>query len=518
MALSQTHEDAPSAPRSPPNNSMSPSSTSSHGRTRASSGASGRLRSASLRILESNPPPGMWHATGEAVAKAPSLAEIRQGTFDISRRSEDGQRRNSLNNEKRTSSSRTSLEQSTVDGSNDQRRFLANPPLRVPFEDIQEDIGDLPEGVFGRGEMADQSYLKSSNQKAQPQSLDTNLDTDLDGPSMKSAQTEKPKSIFGQSTQLSSTSDLTVPPKPIPNNDGTYPNGYRFPPKHTWSQATIIGLKAFWKFTLTPLGFLIVLYGLNVIAWGGMLFLLLIGAAPRMCYPAKLHGLKDCNNIDAPRRIWVETDSQILNALFCVTGFGLAPWRFRDLYYLLKFRIRKNHDGLRKLAGIHRSWFRLPGNDTLPPTLALFKDDDQSPSSDHNQYTPSLALPLSKTPDPPLTGVRAPPTRIWKLDYVIWAYVVNTCLQAVLSGFMWGLDRYDRPSWSTGLFVALACIVAALGGLMAFLEGKKVKRVEGVPVRVEEAVRDAEKGVGRKEIKREGSRTEERSGVGTRGG
>ena len=59
---------------------------------------------------------------------------------------------------------------------------------------------------------------------------------------------------------------------------------------------------------------------------------------------------------------------------------------------------------------------------------------------------------------------------------------------------MWGLNRYDRPSWSTGTFVALACIVAALGGLMAFLEGKKVKNVEGIPIEVKEDVADIEKG------------------------
>ena len=45
---------------------------------------------------------------------------------------------------------------------------------------------------------------------------------------------------------------------------------------------------------------------------------------------------------------------------------------------------------------------------------------------------------------------------------------------------MWGLDRYDRPPWSTGLFVALACIIAGAGGIVAFREGRSVKRVEGV--------------------------------------
>ena len=273
-----------------------------------------------------------------------------------------------------------------------------------------------------------------------------------------------------------------------PNADGVYPNGYKFPPKHTWGEATNIGLKAFWRFTITPLGFLIVLYGLNVVAWGGMLFLLLIGGGQEfMCYPPGSHGQKECNNIDSPRRIWIEIDSQILNALFCVTGFGLIPWRFRDFYYLMKFRIRHDESALRRLAGIHRSWFRLEGSQDLPT-------DPDAPIDDPAN-NPAIPLPPSKIPDTPLTGVRAPATRMWKLDYVILAFVLNTFLQAVLSGFMWGFNRYKRPSWSTGTFVALACIVAGLGGLMSFQEGKRVKKFEGIPVKEEEMLADVERGV-----------------------
>jgi hypothetical protein len=40
--------------------------------------------------------------------------------------------------------------------------------------------------------------------------------------------------------------------------------------------------------------------------------------------------------------------------------------------------------------------------------------------------------------------------------------------------------RSNRPPWSTGLFVALACTIAAVGGVVGFVEGKAVKKVEGV--------------------------------------
>lgn len=273
-----------------------------------------------------------------------------------------------------------------------------------------------------------------------------------------------------------------------PDADGVYSNGYKFPPKHTWGQATVIGLKAFWKFFITPFGFLVVIYGLNVVAWGGMLFLLLIGGGKQfMCYPPGSHGEKECNHINSPRRIWIEIDSQILNALFCVTGFGLIPWRFRDFYYLLQYRILHKQSALRRLAGIHRSWFRLPGSHDIPtsPDAPVLTPETNS----------SIPLPPSKIPDAPLTGIRAPETKLWKMDYVVWAFVINTFLQAVLSAFMWGYNRYDRPSWSTGTFVALACIVAGLGGFMQFLEGKRIKAVEGIPVPEEEMLKDVEKDV-----------------------
>lgn len=250
-----------------------------------------------------------------------------------------------------------------------------------------------------------------------------------------------------------------------------FPNGYHFPPSHNWKVGFVRGCKAFWAYTWTPLGFCVVLYGLNVVAWGGMLFLLLCNAAPAMCHPT-------CNDIDSPRRKWIETTSQILNGLFCVTGFGLAPWRFRDLYLLVMWRIGSRIQDLRRLAGIHRGWFRLQGSEQLPPDLG----PENVGAYTTGRELPEIPTPELKIPNAPLTGVRAPPTALWKLDFVIWFNVWNTFLQCCLAGFMWGMNRFDRPSWSTGLFVALACGAAIIGGLMMFLEGKKVKRVEGIPV------------------------------------
>lgn len=250
-----------------------------------------------------------------------------------------------------------------------------------------------------------------------------------------------------------------------------YANGYHFPPKYSWGETISQGLVDFWAFYNTGFGFFLTIYSLNVVAWGGMLFLLLCNASPVMCQG-------DCNAIDSPRRIWIETDSQILNGLFCVTGFGLAPWRIRDLYLLLKYRIGGDINGLREVAGVHRGWFRLAGSEDLP--VHLGPKNIEETNIDYREH--SVPFPLNTIPDAPPTGIRAPPTKLWKLDAVIWFNIANTLLQVCLCAFMWALDRYDRPSWSTGLFVCLACIAAAIGGIMMGVEGKHVKAIEGVPL------------------------------------
>ncbi|KAL6713396.1 hypothetical protein ACLMJK_008861 [Lecanora helva] len=517
-------------------------------------GSGGRIRSASLRFLESSPPSGMWSATGQTLAQAPTPLEIRRGSFGHHGWDGHIQRRNSTVSEEsirrlsRTSSAQTpgSLGRTATNlldahaeeeegdhiGGAEAVKAPKEPFAPRPKDDKKrienEDVGGEDFSKFiGRGKIEDQSYSPKATgesrtttalkrRSADPYAIpDDDDDEDID------PLDEKPFKSKGLPKKFQDPSGDAVPvpgvksEKPItpetiressssgvekeqgPNEDGVYPNGYKFPPKHTWGQATVIGLKAVWKFTITPFGFLVVIYGLNVVAWGGMLFLLLIGGGNQfMCYYPNSHGKKDCGNINSPRRIWIEIDSQILNALFCVTGFGLIPWRFRDFYYLLQWRLRRKQDALRRLAGIHRSWFRLPGSHDLPtdPHASIITPDTN----------PAIPLPPAKIPDNPLTGIRALGTKLWKMDYVVWAFVCNTFLQAVLSGFMWGYDRYTRPSWSTGTFVALACIVAGLGGLMQFQEGKRIKAVEGIPVDEAEMLKDVERDVkggekGRKE-------------------
>ncbi|KAI9736663.1 MAG: hypothetical protein M1834_000867 [Cirrosporium novae-zelandiae] len=411
-----------------------------------------RLRSASERVLEYSPPLGMWHATGSVIARAPTLGDIRCGNFDNEGWNARRQRANST----------------------------AEPPGPGRGNGLAiNNINNPNTEYISERRISEHASTSNAAENAAPKAL-------LGDPSPVIQQDETETEVFpsfsDRGTDISREDSTDLPQKELktgPDENGVYPNGYKFPPKHTWKESISIGLRSFWKFFLTPFGFIVTIYGLNVVAWGAMIFFLLLNVAPAMCHPT-------CNDINSPRRVWIEIDSQILNALFCVTGFGLIPWRFRDLYYSLQFRIQGKHGALRKLAGIHNDWFRLPGSDQLPPDkpVQLSSDIENRSSDAIFSDNPAVPIPATKAPNPPPTGIRAPPTALWKLDFLIWMYVLNTVFQIILSGFMWGLNRYDRPSWSTGLFVALGCTVAGVGGIMAFLEGKKVKGIEGVPVLV----------------------------------
>ncbi|KAF2878246.1 hypothetical protein BDV95DRAFT_15910 [Massariosphaeria phaeospora] len=434
-------------PPQQPQSQPTPTSPSAARRSRTSTNASNtsvtnRVRTASIKLMEASPPTGMWAATGTVASKAPTLAEIRRGSFGSSGWNEEPQRHKA---ERRAS--QTSIES----------------PVRPPMGKGTRSgstagaLGTEPFPAVTEEEMSAYPPREPVNSDLPPQAPRYNYAGEK-----YAGQEPKPSSELtakGMETALQETS----------RESGQYANGYVPPPKLPWTTSTVIGLKAFSKWFITPSGFLITLYGLNVVAWGGMLFLLLCNAAPAMCKPT-------CNHIQSPRRIWIEIDSQILNALFCVTGFGLAPWRFRDLYWWGWWRLggsTRKETGIRRLAGVHRGWFRLPGSDLM---------SEHAGAATVSAEDAAVPIPHEKIPDPPPTGVRAPPTKRWKMDFVVWMNVWNTFFQIVLCVYMYRWNRHNRPSWATGTFVALGCIVAGAGGIMMYHEGKSVKKVEGVPM------------------------------------
>ena len=339
-------------------------------------------------------PLGAWAATAAATARAPSLADIRKGAYASPEFEREKERRASV----------------TSVGSGGPA-----PLARVGSAFSHRSLSFA--GAFGRG--------------ARRSVVDEEVPV---GPLGAAEENKGKEEVEGDVQEVVPSRVPTAtepPPPPAEGEDETPQTEYQFPPKLPWTVSFAIAMRAFWHWFLTPLGFLVTIYALNVVAWGGMLFLLLCNASPAMCHPT-------CNDIHSPRRVWIEIDSQILNGLFCVTGFGLIPWRFRDLYWLLVYRIglngrshEKKMNGLRRLAGIHRGWFRLDGSEKWR----------QEYGDDRDLTNESVPLPLSKRLDPPLTGQRASPTATWRLDFVIWCAVWNTFLQVCLCGFMWGFSR-----------------------------------------------------------------------------
>jgi len=152
---------------------------------------------------------------------------------------------------------------------------------------------------------------------------------------------------------------------------------------------------------------LIVIYALNIVAWGGMLFLILVGAANKTMPE------------EQTRKNWIEIDSQILNALFCVTGLGLIPWRVRDAVYAHVNKYEK------KIRDLH-------------------------------VYTTRLAL----------------------IRTVVWIYIANSFFQIGMAVCMWSMDMNTRPPWLVGLFVGLGCLSGLIGGLIQFTLLRQKKKKE----------------------------------------
>jgi len=191
--------------------------------------------------------------------------------------------------------------------------------------------------------------------------------------------------------------------------------------------------------------------------------LLLCNAAPAMRGP---YGASDKRSA---RSIWIEIDSQVLNALFCVTGFGLIPWRFRDLYYLMRYRIKHDPVALNHLANIHRSWFRIDDKGPRNYPIKYHSPDEEDPR---------IHAPLPRT----RTGYYATATKVNRMDMVVWFYVWNTFFQIILASGMWSMNRYNRPSWFTALFIVLGFGIAIAAGVVIFIESKRIKKVEGSPL------------------------------------
>ncbi|EEH36524.2 hypothetical protein PAAG_06942 [Paracoccidioides lutzii Pb01] len=427
------------------------------------------LQSASLRFLVSNPPTGMWMATGDIISRAPTLKEIRTGCFSTDGWTEEGQlewRGSTPHDIQRRKLSRANTLAACAFSAS-AARDSALGPRNTQLDGLREHETQLRRTSTDPVRNLDLYRISEMGPKQQLQQLQQVGFGKAGG----SADAIDAKKESPQEMGKPTLSDTPSSAPPVPDVAGRYPQRLSLPTETHMETSHSNRPKGFWQFHNNPLRFL--RYNLR----------------PQ-------HRCMGCNDIlppcSMPRR------QCILNALFCVTGFGLIPWRFRDFCYLLQWRLMNSHTALRKLAGIHRAWFRLANSDKLPDDVGPPPVYSSSPSSTTNnnsipmhnlselQSNPALPLPPSSIPPAPLTGARAPPTKPYLLDLLVWMYVINTALQACLAGIMWGFNRFTRPSWAVGFLVAAGSLTGMVAGGITFWEGKRVKMVEGVPVEMVE--------------------------------
>ncbi|KIL87173.1 hypothetical protein FAVG1_09727 [Fusarium avenaceum] len=406
----------PAHPPASPSSSPPPTAT-------AGNGFVNRVRGASMSLINANPQLGMWQATGTAIAQAPNLTELRD-----------------------------------AESGGDKIEFNAqghSTRYAVPDPDAHGELTLVRTSTLTRrpSVLAATPKFKQDSFREEPSVIAEETQVEPGSTTVEPAITEAP----GEQHERHHF-HLREKFHQRPARRQSLYEKHKADDKEKWGPTIMNGLKAFWKFFLTPSGFLITLYGLNIVAWGAMLFFLLLNTAPAMNHPS-------ANDNNSARKKWIEIDSQILNALFCVTGFGLAPWRFRDWYRFTRSVYWKDVPAMQKLTEQNKAWFRPPAWATDGPT----KPTDSA-----------TGLNRSAT----FTGEKAPSTPLWKLGFTIYMMVLNTGLQAVLCYWMWAYNRINRPSWATGTFIALGCGTGLLSGLMSWWEGRKVKKIEGPEVKV----------------------------------
>jgi hypothetical protein len=76
---------------------------------------------------------------------------------------------------------------------------------------------------------------------------------------------------------------------------------------------------------------------------------------------------------------------------------------------------------------------------------------------------------------------QATPTQSWKMDVVVWGNILNTAFQVCLAVCMWAWNHFDRPSWTAGPFVDLACVVTGVPRILMCLEKKRPEKASETP-------------------------------------
>ncbi|SGY19092.1 BQ5605_C014g07559 [Microbotryum silenes-dioicae] len=266
----------------------------------------------------------------------------------------------------------------------------------------------------------------------------------------------------------------------------------------------------------------------NVVVWGAGLVLLLM--IPMGSYAKKL---------------WVEVCSQVLTGLFCITSLFPLPWRLMDAYniciiwhYAVVTRKRRAKGGLPPLRDPNdlpdpaeaEYWIGAGGEKMTGPRVAPAvvpprksklpwkKNKDVSPDANGTasnaepiplevieSHVSSDALDevvvLSDKEEAKLRHAQAkfarsqnyyrphttPTHHAFPIKQAIWIsffMIGNSAFQAILCGVMWGLNRFDRPAWTTGCLIPLSFGCGIAGAVLIWQCSERTKRKAEVTAKV----------------------------------
>ncbi|KAF7977456.1 hypothetical protein HWV62_3635 [Athelia sp. TMB] len=211
---------------------------------------------------------------------------------------------------------------------------------------------------------------------------------------------------------------------------------------------TLAGL---WSFLKTPMGVIAAIYGFLVAFWGAAIVFFL----------AKFINFHNANT----QGFWVEVSSQVVNGLFTVTGVGLIPARAVDTYRAYKiWHYKRRTRQLREKAGLPQ----------------LYDEDDLPDPA----YDPNYVHVLSDQEQADLhyQQEKFRESQTWYRPHGTETHRIILC------GTMWGLNRFQRPAYSTGLLIPLSFLCGIGAAVYIWRGGQKTKRTKEVAERLRAAL------------------------------
>jgi len=231
-------------------------------------------------------------------------------------------------------------------------------------------------------------------------------------------------------------------------------------------------MRGVWSFLKTPMGVVAGIYGFCVIFWGAAIVFFL----------AKFINFHNANT----QGFWIEVSSQIENGLFTVTGIGLIPSRVLDTYRIVKIWLYKRRTRkLRAKAGLPQLYDvdDLPDPAYDPNYIHVLPEKEQK-----DLHRQQLKFQHHQT------WYRAHGTETHRAFPIGTALLIcclndgNSIFQIMLCGTMWGLNRFERPPWSTGSLIPASFLCGIMAGVFIWRGSQKTKRTKKVEERLRQAL------------------------------